>query len=270
METQQNKNRFGHWLKTSITARMLMIGFLTLILLIPLSFIEGLIIERSQRKESAINEINQQWGNEVLVYGPILEIPYKTYTEKTVTDKQTNKTYTETIENIEFSYFFPENLEINSSINPEEKKRGIYSTAVYNSNIKIQGGFIKPDFKNLEIDANEVLWDKAKLIIQSSNVKGVYGADVTFKNKKYPITSQYNKTNTRNPYYLTLQTLETKHLDSLDFSASDSIPFTIDFNIKGSEQIRFIPVGETTEARITSNWKTANFFGEFCPTMMIR
>lgn len=266
METQQqNKNKFGHWLKTSITARMLMVGFLTLVLLIPLFYIEGLITERSIRKEQAVNEINQQWGNEVLIYGPILEIPYKTYTEKTVTDKDTKKTYTETIENIEHAYFLPENLQINSNINPEEKKRGIYSTAVYNSNIKINGTFGNPDFKSLEIDGKDIIWDKVKLIIQSSNVKGVYGADITFANKAYPITSKYNNKSNRSPYALTLHTLETKYLEKLDFIATNQIPFNIEFNIKGSEQIRFIPVGKTTEARITSNWKTANFFGEFLP-----
>ncbi|WP_242202394.1 cell envelope integrity protein CreD [Aestuariivivens insulae] len=266
METQQqNKNKFGHWLKTSITARMLMVGFLTLVLLIPLFYIEGLITERSIRKEQAVNEINQQWGNEVLIYGPILEIPYKTYTEKTVTDKDTKKTYTETIENIEHAYFLPENLQINSNIDPEEKKRGIYSTAVYNSNIKINGTFGNPDFKSLEIDGKDIIWDKVKLIIQSSNVKGVYGADITLANKNYPITSKYNNKSNRSPYTLTLHTLETKYLEKLDFIATNQIPFNIEFNIKGSEQIRFIPVGKTTEARITSNWKTANFFGEFLP-----
>lgn len=261
----QNKNKFGHWLKTSITARMLMVGFLTLVLLIPLFYIEGLISERSFRKEQAVKEINQQWGNEVLVYGPILEIPYKTYFEKTVTDKETQKTYTETIENIEYAYVFPENLQINSNINPEERNRGIYSTAVYNSNIKINGSFKTPDLKTLDIDSASIVWNKAKLIIQSSNVKGVYNADVTFNNKTYPITSKYDRNNNKNNYLLHLHTLETKHLDKLDFTAQDVMVFNIDFNIKGSEQIRFIPIGKTTEARITSNWKTANFFGEFLP-----
>ena len=47
MEQQnQQNNKFGHWLKTSITARMLMIGFLTLVLLIPLFFIQELIKEK--------------------------------------------------------------------------------------------------------------------------------------------------------------------------------------------------------------------------------
>src|SRR5690606_40903327 len=62
-----------------------------------------LIRERSLRKETALNEINQQWGNELLIYGPVLEIPYKTFTEKTVTDKITKSVYTETIEKIERS-----------------------------------------------------------------------------------------------------------------------------------------------------------------------
>src|SRR5690606_19236769 len=187
------QNKFGNWLKKSITARMLMIGFLIIILLIPLSFIESLIRERSLRKETALSEINQQWGNELLIYGPILEIPYKTFTEKTVTDRTTQSVYTETIEAIEYAYFFPEKLKINSSINPEEKKRGIYGTAVYNSSIKINGTFSNPDFNNLEIDSKNVIWDKVKLIIQSSNVKGVYGAEVSFLSKNYPITSKYNK-----------------------------------------------------------------------------
>ena len=262
---QQNRNKFGHWLKTSITARMLMVGFLIVILLVPLSYIESLIFERSMRKDAAINEINQQWGNEVLIYGPILEIPYKTYTEKTVLDKETQKTYTETIEKIQYFYSFPENLLINSNINPEEKKRGIYSTAVYNSAIKINGNFIKPDIKNLDIEPKDILWDKAKLVVQSSNVKGVYGANIEFGNKNYAITSEYNEANNKNRYGITLHTLETKYLDQIDFSLVDSIAFNIEFNIKGSEQIRFIPVGKTTEATISSNWKTANFFGEFLP-----
>ena len=62
------QNKFGNWLKTSITARMLMVGFLVIILLIPLAYINSLIKERSNRQESVIDEINEQWGDEVLIY----------------------------------------------------------------------------------------------------------------------------------------------------------------------------------------------------------
>ena len=35
--------RFGNWFKTSITVRMLVVGFILLVLLIPLGFVKELI-----------------------------------------------------------------------------------------------------------------------------------------------------------------------------------------------------------------------------------
>ena len=263
LKPQQNK--FGNWIKTSITARMLMVGFLTIVLLIPLFFIQDLIRERSLRQTEVINEINQQWGNEVLIYGPILKVPYKTYKEKTVTDKKTKKSYTETIEEIHNAYFFPENLNIKSSINPEEKKRGIYTTAVYNSQMTLSGSYTKPDFNDIEIKDENILWDKAKIIIQSSNVKGVNEANLKLGETNYDLTSKYNGNKNRNFYDVVLHTLETKNINEKQLQFEKPLTFNINFNIKGSEQIRFIPTGKQTEAQITSDWKTANFFGEFLP-----
>jgi len=263
--TNKQQNKFGNWLKTSITARMLMVGFLTIILLIPLFFIENLIRERSHRQTEVINEINQQWGNEVLIYGPILKVPYKTYKEKTVTDKNTKKVYTETIEEINNAYFFPEKLNINSNINPEEKKRGIYTTAVYNSKMDITGTFVKPDFSDIEINDKDIIWDKAKIIIQSSNVKGVNEANLKLEKTNYELTSKYNGQKNYNYSQVILHTLETKTINKEQLQFQKPLTFNINFNIKGSEQIRFIPTGKQTEAQIKSNWKTANFFGEFLP-----
>ncbi|MDD7885352.1 cell envelope integrity protein CreD [Flavivirga sp. 57AJ16] len=262
---KQQQNKFGHWIKTSITARMLMVGFLTLVLLIPLFFIEDVIRERANRQTEVVNEINQQWGNEVLIYGPILKIPYKIYKEKTVTDKKTKKVYTETIEEIHNAYFFPEKLNIDSNINPETKKRGIYTTAVYNSKINITGAFIKPNFSEIEINDQNIIWDKAKIIIQSSNVKGVNEAKLKLNQTNYELSSRYNDRKSHNYNEITLHTLETKNINKEPLLFRKPLSFNIDFNIKGSEQIRFVPTGRQTEAQITSNWKTANFFGGFLP-----
>ncbi len=262
---KQQQNKFGNWLKKSITARMLMIGFLTFVLLIPLFFIQDLIKERSHRQTQVINEINQQWGNEVLIYGPILKVPYKKFIEKIVTDKKTKQIHTETIEEIYDAYFFPEDLQINSNINPETKKRGIYTTAVYNSEISLLGVFTKPNFKDIEIDANSIIWDKAKIIIQSSNVKGVNTASLELNQTKHELTSTYNPQKNYNYYDIIFHTLETKQLHLNELQFEKPIHFNVNFDIKGSKQISFVPTGKQTKARITSNWQTANFFGEFLP-----
>ena len=133
--------------------------------------IKSLINERMYRQKEVVNEINQKWGKEVLLYGPILKVPYKTHHIKSVVkNKEIQK---ETIEEINFAYFFPKELKINSTINPEEKKRGIYKTAVYKSTIDISGSFTKPDFSELDIKEKDILWEKSRLIIETSNLKGV-------------------------------------------------------------------------------------------------
>lgn len=265
-QPQQSNQKFGHWLKTSITARLIMVGALTLLLLIPLFFIQDLIYERADRQEDVIKEINQKWGNEVLLYGPTLKIPYKWYTEKTLTNQLTKKTYTETTETIKYAYFFPSVLDIKSNINPEEKNRGIYKTAVYNSQIKLKGNFTTPDFKTNEINPKHILWDKAKLIVNTSNLKGVTTAKLNFNNLEHGFISTYNGNNSNTYNQIGMHTLETKHLKALNAKSFEkTMAFEIDFKIKGSKQIRFIPIGKTTKTHMTSNWKDANFFGDFLP-----
>ncbi len=263
MEKQQNK--FGNWLKTSLTARMLMIGFLIIVLLIPLSYIQSLINERSIRQESVVNEINEKWGNEVLLYGPILKIPYKTYTEKIITSTIEKNTRTEKIEHINYAYFFPKKLEIVATINPEEKKRGIYTTSVYKGEIKMNGVYEKPNFNAIDVNDNDVLWDKTTIIIKISNLKGINNqVTIDFSEHLFSFLPKYEET--KNNYdEIVLNKLETNYLDKEVLPIAGDCDFSIHFNISGSKQIRVIPIGKETDLNIISNWETANFIGNFLP-----
>lgn len=62
----------------SITFKALIIGFLTLILLIPGLMIQDLIKERQNRSIETIEKINAKWSNAQTVCGPILAVPYTT------------------------------------------------------------------------------------------------------------------------------------------------------------------------------------------------
>ena len=264
MDKQQNK--FGNWLKTSLTARMLMIGVLIIVLLIPLSYIEALISERANRQESVIQEINQKWGNEVLLYGPILKIPYKTYTEKIITTRDSKNNRTEKIETINYAYFFPKKLEMNATINPEEKKRGIYTTSVYTGEISINGSYEKPDFSTIDINEEDILWDKTSIIIKTSNLKGINNqVIINFNKHKFSFLPKYeeNHMNLSNEIYL--NKLETNYINKEALPITTDSDFTIKLNISGSKQIRMVPIGKETDLTITSNWKTANFIGNFLP-----
>ena len=63
----QQQNKFSNWLKTSITARMLMLGFLIIILFMPLSYINSLIEEKDRLyvKYQSLKENNEDLVKEL-------------------------------------------------------------------------------------------------------------------------------------------------------------------------------------------------------------
>ena len=82
MEHQETEIKQGFF--QSATAKMMMVGFLSLILLIPLFFVQDLILERSQRQKEVVEETTSKWGENVYINGPILRIPYKDQLKKKI------------------------------------------------------------------------------------------------------------------------------------------------------------------------------------------
>ncbi|MBQ4822211.1 cell envelope integrity protein CreD [Aquimarina sp. MMG016] len=259
MDTQPQKKSFGQWIKTSITVRMLMVGILILVLLIPLSYIKNLIQERSFRQEEVVSEINQKWGNQVLLYGPVLKIPYQIHHPKKIWDEKTKGYITEDKITVHYSYFFPNTLDINANIESETLKRGIYESVVYTSDMNIKGAFTAPNFEMQDIKTEDILWNKATVIINSTNSKGIKSnLELQLGSEKYPLRSRYSKNSYTN-------TLETKFLKEVSIPKENSIDFSLHLKINGSEQLRFIPVGRETNVSMTSNWSSPSFNGNYLP-----
>ena len=255
--------KFINWLKNSITARMFTIGFLSLMLLIPLFMVEDLIKERSSRQESVVTEINDKWGEAVNIFGPILKIPYRSFRERQITNSQ-NETNIESVEEINYFYLLPENLEIISNIKPELKKRGIYETAVYKSRTNISGNFSISQLGVADIAVDQILWNKARVILKTSNLKGVNEQmKIKMDTKSYAFTSLYQSLDEELMPGKNLHLLETGQIT--DLKNRDAISFSLELFINGSSEISFVPVGKTTRAQIVSDWKTSSFTGDFLP-----
>ena len=57
--------------------KLISIGFLILILLIPSEWIQDMIVERQQRAGEVIQEVSDKWSGSQSVSGPILVVPYR-------------------------------------------------------------------------------------------------------------------------------------------------------------------------------------------------
>src|SRR5882724_12025234 len=157
METNETPpnlfERFNLWIQESITVKLISIGFLVLILLIPSSWILDLMQERQLRAESVMQEVSEKWSGSQTLSGPILIIPYKVRTKI-----DHGKDGIEIQESVQNFFLLPETLNIAGEIKPKELHRGIFDAVVYSSSISTKAQFLKPDFKSFNISEDLVLW----------------------------------------------------------------------------------------------------------------
>lgn len=260
--TKQNTNKFGHWLKTSITARMLMVGLLIIVLLIPLSYIDSLIRERSYRQIDVVNEINGKWGSEVLVYGPILKLPYKTYTETSKFNEKTKVYIKETKTHLNYAYLFPETLQSKVDVNSKTLKRGNFESAVFTTNMNFSGSYLQAELASKRIKNEDIIWDRATVIVKTSNLKGIKN-EMRLKINNNTYTFETNFTDNSNSS--NLDELESTFINEKDLPKKGGVDFSFNMSFNGSQQIQIVPIGKTTTMNMTSNWADPSFTGNFLP-----
>jgi inner membrane protein len=281
METNQQQlnifERLNLWIKESITVKLLSIGFLVLILLIPSAWIDSLIRERQSRAETAMQEVSEKWSGTQTLSGPILVIPYKEY-EKI----DRGKDGFEIIERTRKYFFLPDNLNITGEISPEVLHRGIFDVAVYKSSLNVKAKFSKPDFKTLNLDDKLAMWDKAYMIFSITDLRGISDNPLfnigdkaietepsnnvgvlvkNFKNKMSEYHSEYSNT-TEGSEFSADGIIAKLNWKSADDFLGDTF---IKLNLKGSDKLNFVPTGKTTLVKLAGAWGNPSFDGMFLP-----
>jgi inner membrane protein len=170
METTEKPSffdRFNNWVKSSVMLKLITIGILILILLIPASMLERLIDERQGTRDNAVAEITSKWGSGQVIGGAVISIPYQTIQENEQGKKMTV---------IEYAHFLPEDLSITGTLTPEKRYRGIYVVMLYNAKLHIKGFFKKPDTDLLKIPKERFLFSDAFVSLGISDMKGIKNA----------------------------------------------------------------------------------------------
>lgn len=230
--------------KNSVILRLFIIGFLSIILLIPAFLIQGLIDEREERRNEVILDVAQKWGTDQAISGPVLSVPYT----KIIDEKNTEKGYI---------HFLPEELAINGTILPSLRYRDIYKAVVYNTGLKAEGFFLQPDLTGLEIDSQEVDWERAILTIGISDLKGVKELiNITWNGKDY---TPNPSTDITGVIYSGISSPVQIDKDA------DRYSFSFLLNLNGSEDLTFAPVGKSTKISLESEWSSPSFIGQFLP-----
>jgi inner membrane protein len=244
----------------STILKLIGVGALVLVLLIPLAMITGTLNERLSRRNEAVSEITSSWGNEQNVIGPVLGIPYQ-YRYRTVKEFPAggDKVERREVEEVAVAtaYFLPDTLNIAGDVQTQTLHRGIYDAAVFRAAVTLSGRFAPPDFAALKIDLKDVQWKEAFVTIALNDMRGTReGISLSWGGDKRPLLP-----GSQVPGYTTGATA----MLASDKPISAPVDFSIPLDFNGSEAIYFAPFGVKNEATLKSNWPDPGFRGAFLP-----
>lgn len=241
-------------LKHNVFFKLSVILVLVLLLLIPATMVRDLIREREHTLNSAISEVSEKWGDAQTITGPILTIPYDKYIKQIQKKDSSEKI----VKVREYLHILPAQLTINGEVQPEKRTRGIYEVVVYDSKLACSGVFDAIDFSSIDIPKQHLHLNQAFVQIGISDLKGIENQ------------LQLNWNNTKalfNPGPNCNDVISNGIHAPIQLENNDSVAYKFAFNLelKGSQDLQFVPVGKTTNVSLSSNWQNPSFIGEFLP-----
>lgn len=244
----------------SVTLKLLFVGLLTLVLLIPALWIMALIEERQERAEGVVQEIAEKWSGRQTLGGPILVIPY------TVTQTLRTSTGDErTVQHTERAYFLPEQLSITGQVEPEVLRRGIFDAVVYRSAVSTRATFKTPDLEALDVSPEHVQWSNAHFVVGIKDLGGISTTPVVSSGgitlESEPVGDIYERNN------IGVHNAEPGIATNAGWSSAADFKPDVEFtlNLKGSQSLNFIPTGKATTVKLNGAWGNPSFDGKFLP-----
>lgn len=246
-------------MQRALTIKILVISFLALIMLIPLTMIRGKIDERDDYRLEATQSVAKSWTGEQQLTTPILVIPYIEVIKRT--DNNSNFS-TSARTTLRYKFVAPSQVAIESEILTNKLMRGIYEIPVYETFINLDGQFSKTSIdKALKaISELEGLSEikQPYLAIGLSDPRGINNVpSLNWADRNISFESGTKISNLDKGLHALLP--EFVQNETADIS------FKFDLNIRGMEQISFIPTADIVDIALHSPWPHPEFIGAFLP-----
>ena len=235
-------------LHRSTSVKVFSIGFLVLVLLIPLAMVKETVRDRDMVGLEAKQDIQRTWGHTQLIAGPVLVLPYETVYSND------NK---EHLIRASQRYVLPVELQVDTTLDTEVLHRGIHKVPVYSSQSRLSGSI---DLAELGIDPENVKWEGALIAIGVSDGRAI---------AETPVLTANGTSISFLPGGQQIAGLPPQIVapigDLFAGDRPDAIDFDVTLIVKGSETLQFLPLGDTTEIAMRAEWPSPSFNGNYLP-----
>nr|WP_281501080.1 cell envelope integrity protein CreD [Erythrobacter sp. F6033] len=231
--------------------KLLFAGLVGAALIVPLIMVYWLVSDRQHQARVAQASITEGWAGPQTVSGPLLVVPYTVTRE--VTEQVDGKTVKRTTTSRQNLYISPSEQDLDTTINPEVRSRGIiHQSVVYDAAITGSARFAMPaDLDRLGVESDQLLLDEALLQFPISDPSGLQTAA--------NLSVGGNALDLR-PGLGNQQSGSGVHTF---YDWADGEEFTLDFaySLRGSREFSMVPRGEETNFAVNSSWPHPSFTG---------
>jgi inner membrane protein len=237
----------------SAIGRLAIMSLLTLFLMVPMTMVDSLVRERSNRRDDAVSEVGASWGGRQTISGPVLVVPY---TQAWTDDKGRQQSTTGQ------AYFLPSELRVDAVVTTQPRSRGIFDVVVYTTTVKVEGTFLRPALDWLRPVPADVRWADAMVTVGVSDPKALTrraslampasGETAPFVGGMVDV-GLFNA-GVRAPV---------RGLNAIQ--PGTAVPFAFTLELHGTRDLRFLPTADETLVKVSSEWPHASFVGARLP-----
>jgi inner membrane protein len=240
-----------------LVAKVLVAGFLVVVLLVPLAQVENVVRERVGMRQLAAERVAESWGGVQTTAGVLLAIPVETsrvVVEQSAAGRETQRT--EVDRNV--LYVLPDTLKVDAIADPGTRPIGLYATPVYTARVEISGEFLNRDFSSRlqEKQGREVKWNEARLLVLNSESRALRAVDELAVAGENPAVAADGYAGSAGISVL---------VPASALRENSSIPFHLKLTLAGSSQLTFLPLARKADITLKSTWPHPKFEGAPAP-----
>jgi inner membrane protein len=237
-----------------LVAKTLTVLGLTIALLTALSMIRGTIHDRQRYRAEAVAEVARSTAGAQSLEGPVLIVPFSDHVTTTQLDPNGVQRTVEQVKNGTW-IFFPQTLEVQGTLRPVPRKRGLHEVRVFELD-STQHATFRVRIPRDDDPATPRTIGEPRLGVGIRDVRGLVGVP-SLHVSGTPVELRQGQGNGGNGLHTTLAAP----------TEGSSLAFEVEFRstVQGTETLSVVPLAESNLIALESAWPHPLFHGEFLP-----
>lgn len=245
-------------MKLPLLFKLATIGFLMLLLMIPISMINGVIHERKSSQQEVVQEIAKSSSYSQKLVGPVLVVPYVKKIREWKIDPDTKVRYQAEKQKKGNLYFLPSAFAVDGQLKTERRARGIYEARLYHADNNISGHFEVPVNYGVVEDLPDYEFDLPYISMGIKDIRGIEnGLKIQVNNDLVDMQPGSKLKILGEGVHAMI-----KHPDLIQKSI---LHFKLNLVLQGTESLSIVPIGRDSQVELGSDWPHPSFMGDYLP-----